>query len=226
MSVRQRCVYRRIGCRLLFHWPTGKDILKILLKFKTLIFLAVLFVSLGGWILPKYYYTHTYNKPGDKTDEFPVLMWRRHPPSQANPHPNMGARPILETLGGVEEARKYNNGVSHYVPWTGPLEDMTVNNNRVVLRRLASDNGQSAFELDISNELYTVTAAYRVENDEVYPELTRISGPFVWGVAFVHTLIVAVLIAVLQVALGLGRSLSVSPHNGKKLRAYQSGKKR
>ena len=186
----------------------------------------MLFVSLGGWLLPKYYYTHTYNKPGDKADEFPVLMWRRHPPSRANPHPNMGARPILETLGGVEEARKYNNGVSHYVPWTGPLEDMTVNNNRVVLRRLASDNGQSAFELDIGNELYTVTAAYRVENDEVYPELTRISGPFVWGVAFVHTLIVAVLIAVLQVALGLGRSLSVSPHNGKKLRAYQNGKKR
>lgn len=186
----------------------------------------MLFVSLGGWLLPKYYYTHTYNKPGGKADEFPVLMWRRHPPSQANPHPNMGARPILETLGGVEEARKYNNGVSHYVPWTGPLEDMTVNNNRVVLRRLASDNGQSAFELDIGNELYTVTAAYRVENDEVYPELTRISGPFVWGVAFVHTLIVAVLIAVLQVALGLGRSLSVPPHNRKKLRAYQHGKKR
>lgn len=186
----------------------------------------MLFVSLGGWLLPKYYYTHTYNKPGDKTDEFPVLMWRRHPPSQANPHPNMGARPILETLGGVEEARKYNNGVSHYVPWTGPLEDMTVNNNRVVLRRLASDNGQSAFELDIGNELYTVTAAYRVENDEVYPEFTRISGPFVWGVAFVHTLIVAVLIAVLQVALGLGRSLSVPPHKRKKLRAYQNGKKR
>ena len=115
--------------------------MKILLKFKTLIFLSVLFVTLGGWLLPKYYYTHTYNKPGDKADEFPVLMWRRHPPSQANPHPNMGARPILETLGGVEEARKYNNGVSHYVPWTGPLEDMTVNNNRVVLRRLASDNG-------------------------------------------------------------------------------------
>ena len=200
--------------------------LKILLKFKTLIFLAVLFVSLGGWFLPKYYYTHTYNKPGGKADEFPVLMWRRHPPSRANPHPNMGARPILETLGGVEEARKYNNGVSHYVPWTGPLEDMTVNNNRVVLRRLASDNGQSAFELDIGNERYTVTAAYRVENDEVYPEFTRISGPFVWGVAFVHTLIVAVLIAVLQVALGLGRSLSVSLHNGKKLRAYQNGKKR
>ena len=155
--------------------------MKILLKFRTLIFLVVLFVSLGGWILPKYYYTHTYNKPGGKADEFPVLMWRRHPPSQANPHPNMGARPILETLGGVEEARKYNNGVSHYVPWTGPLEDMTVNNNRVVLRRLASDNGQSAFELDIGNELYTVTAAYRVENDEVYPEFTRISGPFVWG---------------------------------------------
>lgn len=186
----------------------------------------MLFVSLGGWFLPKYYYTHTYNKPGGKADEFPVLMWRRHPPSRANPHPNIGARPILETLGGVEEARKYNNGVSHYVPWTGPLEDMTVNNNRVVLRRLASDNGQSAFELDIGNELYTVTAAYRVENDEVYPEFTRISGPFVWGVAFVHTLIVAVLIAVLQVALGLGRSLSVSPHNGKKLRAYQNGKKR
>ena len=226
MSVRQRCVYRRIGCRLLFHWPTGKDILKILLKFKTLIFLAVLFVALGGWFLPKYYYTHTYNKPGGKADEFPVLMWRRHPPSQANPHPNMGARPILETLGGVEEARKYNNGVSHYVPWTGPLEDMTVNNNRVVLRRLASDNGQSAFELDIGNELYTVTAAYRVENDEVYPELTRISGPFVWGVAFVHTLIVAVLIAVLQAALGLGRSLNVPPHKRKKLRAYQNGKKR
>ena len=226
MSVRQRCVYRRIGCRLLFHWPTGKDILKILLKFKILIFLAVLFVALGGWFLPKYYYTHTYNKPGGKADEFPVLMWRRHPPSQANPHPNMGARPILETLGGVEEARKYNNGVSHYVPWTGPLEDMTVNNNRVVLRRLASDNGQSAFELDIGNELYTVTAAYRVENDEVYPELTRISGPFVWGVAFVHTLIVAVLIAVLQVALGLGRSLNVPPHKRKKLRAYQNGKKR
>lgn len=185
----------------------------------------MLFVSLGGWILPKYYYTHTYNKPGGKADEFPVLMWRRHPPSRANPHPNMGARPILETLGGVEEARKYNNGMSHYVPWTGPLEDMTVNNNRVVLRRLASDNGQSAFELAIGNELYTVTAAYRVENDEVYPEFTRISGPFVWGVAFVHTLIVAVLIAVLQVALGLGRSLSVSPHNRKKLRAYQHGKK-
>lgn len=200
--------------------------LKILLKFKTLIFLAVLFVSLGGWLLPKYYYTHTYNKPGGKADEFPVLMWRRHPPSRANPHPNMGARPILETLGGVEEARKYNNGVSHYVPWTGPLEDMTVNNNRVVLRRLASDNGQSAFELDIGNELYTVTAAYRVENDEVYPELTRISGPFVWGVAFVHTLIVAVLIAVLQVALGLGCSLSMPPHKRKKLRAYQNGKKR
>ena len=90
--------------------------MKILLKFKTLIFLAVLFVSLGGWLLPKYYYTHTYNKPGGKADEFPVLMWRRHPPSQANPHPNMGARPILETLGGVEEARKYNNGMSHYVP--------------------------------------------------------------------------------------------------------------
>lgn len=203
-----------------------ENILKILLKFKTLIFLTVLFVALGGWFLPKYYYTHTYNKPGGKTDEFPVLMWRRHSPSQANPHPNMGARPILETLGGVEEARKYNNGVSHYVPWTGPLEDMTVNNNRVVLRRLASDNGQSAFELDIGNELYTVTAAYRVENDEVYPEFTRISGPFVWGVAFVHTLIVAVLIAVLQVALGLGRSLSVPPHNRKKLRAYQNGKKR
>ena len=163
--------------------------MKILLKFKTLIFLAVLFVSLGGWLLPKYYYTHTYNKPGGKADEFPVLMWRRH-------------------------------------PWTGPLEDMTVNNNRVVLRRLASDNGQSAFELDIGNELYTVTAAYRVENDEVYPEFTRISGPFVWGVAFVHTLIVAVLIAVLQVALGLGRSLSMPPHKRKKLRAYQNGKKR
>lgn len=169
------------GAGCFFHWPTGKDILKILLKFRTLIFLVVLFVSLGGWILPKYYYTHTYNKPGGKADEFPVLMWRRHSPSRANPHPNMGARRILETLGGVEEARKYNNGVSHYVLWTGPLEDMTVNNNRVVLRRLASGNGQSAFELDIGNELYTVTAAYRVENDEVYPEFTRISGPFVWG---------------------------------------------
>ena len=200
--------------------------MKILLKFKTLIFLAVLFISLGGWLLPKYYYTHTYNKPGGKADGFPVLMWSWHPSSRENPHPNKDAQPDLITLDRMEEERKYRSGMANYVPWKKPVENLMIDGNRITLRQIALDDGRPAFKLDISNELHTVTAVYRVANDKVYPEFTRLSGLSVWGMAFVPTLIVAVLIAVLQVALGLGRSLSIPPHNGKKLRAYQKGKKR
>ena len=193
-----------------------ENILKILLKFKTLIFLAVLFVALGGWFLPKYYYTHTYNKLGDKADEFPVLMWRRHPSSRENPHPNKDAQPDLITLDRMEEERKYRSGMANYVPWKKPVDNLMIDGNRITLRQIALDDGRPAFKLDISNELHTVTAVYRVANDKVYPEFTRLSGLSVWGMAFVPTFIVAVLV----------RSMRTPPQNQKKLRAYQHRKKR
>lgn len=169
-----------------------------LMKFKTLALLAVVFISLGAWLLPRYHTVHY--RLGDSIREFPVL---------AAFHNSM---PSLIAIGDLSE---------HHTLWKEETDFEDGNMQQHVYFTTVEKGGKTHYEIKAVSTLYTVKAAYHIIDNQPQPIYQRVTGLVVWTQAFWITLALAVLILVIQVVLGLVRSSSMSPQQKKKLRRYQ-----
>lgn len=179
-----------------------------LMKFKTLLFLAVVFISLGQWLLPHYYTVHY--RLGDQTADFPVLVYFNH---------FQPSNPMIATINQLaqddnqhlwKKAVDYEDDMMQQHVYFTPVEK----------------NGTTHYELKAVSSLYTVVATYHIIDDKPQPVSLRSSGLVVWTHAFVITLVLAVLILVVQMVLGLTRAATLSPDKKKRLQRHARNKSR
>lgn len=169
-----------------------------LVKFKTLALLAVVFVSLGAWLLPHYHTVHY--RLGDSVQDFPVLSSNGY------------------TLPSVTAVRDLSDSDVLWKEKTDFEDDF--NQHHVYFTPVEKD-GQTHYEIKAVSRLYTFEAAYHIIDNKPQPIYQRVRGLTVWTQAFWITLALAVLILVVQVILGLVRSSTLSPQAKKKLRRHQ-----
>lgn len=174
-------------------------------QFKTLALLAVVFVSLGGWLLPAYYTTEY--RLGDSIRSFPVVVVKAS---------GMADAALLTDIASLGE---------HAVLQTEAVDFVSQHNEQDhIYFRPITENGQTHYELKAISTLQTLTAEYRIVNGAAQPLSVRITGLVVWTQAFFVTLALAVLILIIQVVLGFFRSATLSPQAKKKTRRHTDKK--
>lgn len=170
---------------------------RFLLKFKTLAILTLVFFALGLWILPKY---HTY---AYQADDVLQDFW------------------VLEQSYGKPFLLHIRDAAPHHNFWVQAVDFEETPQNAHVHFLPITQQGKMHYELQLVSNIQTTTFAYVIENQTPKALYWQVSGLIVWMQALGITVAFAVLILILQVVLGVSRSLMVSPKSKKKLQKYQ-----